>query len=200
MKKVLVTQNIMHNKYHLACDSLEQDFIEFLFKSGLSPFPVPNSPHWNEESLVQLFENVNPSGIVLSGGNNIGDFPIRDKLENLLISFAINNNLPVVGVCRGAQIIATYFGAMLVSNSGKHAGKTHRIKRLESVVFHRFIKSHHNYAITSISKNLSATFLAEDDSIEGIEHNELPIKGIMWHPERQSEIHIDDLNYFKNYF
>ena len=187
MKKVLVTQNIMHNKYHLACDSLEQDFNEFLFKSGLFPF-------------VQLFEHANPSGIVLSGGNNIGDFPIRDKLENLLISFAINNNLPVVGVCRGAQIIASYFGSMLVSKSEKHAGKTHSIKPLESVVFHRSIKSHHNYAITSVGKNLRATFLAEDDSIEGIEHNDLPIKGIMWHPERQSEIHIEDLNYFKNYF
>ena len=49
------------------------------------------------------------SGIVLSGGDDIGKYALRDKSEILLIKYSLKKKIPIFGICRGMQIISKYF-------------------------------------------------------------------------------------------
>ena len=46
------------------------------------------------------------NGIILSGGNNIGDVKERDITETYLLKYAETNEIPVLGICRGMQMLA----------------------------------------------------------------------------------------------
>ena len=80
----------------------------------------------NGELLKSWLQEIKPEAIVLSGGNNIGDFTSRDKTEDTLIRYASNQELPLLGICRGMQMIAHYHGASLVPLTG-HVRKRHRL-------------------------------------------------------------------------
>ena len=66
-------------------DCLDQKLSEWIYSFGGLTVPVPNNaPKFIKEWLVKL----NPSAIILSGGNDIGSCPIRDLTEKLLINYA----------------------------------------------------------------------------------------------------------------
>ncbi len=66
--------------------------------------------------------------IILQGGNDIFDsskeIKNRNDNENLIIKFAIANNIPLLGVCRGMQLINLYFGGKIIKKKKAYANKT----------------------------------------------------------------------------
>ena len=67
------------------------------------PIPISTST-LKYFSLTEYLEYIQPDGILLSGGNDIGEVKLRDKLEFQLLSWALKN-IPIFGICRGMQII-----------------------------------------------------------------------------------------------
>ena len=133
-------------------------------------------------------------GIILSGGDNVGRFPERDKTEKQILDYAVDKRFPVLGVCRGMQIINEYFGGkMLTNDTDSHVGKPHQIhimdQKFSKLLGHNNIQvnSFHNNIIAkkSIGENLQIFALSpHDNTVEGYYHSDLPIIGVMWHPER----------------
>jgi len=82
-------------------DTLSHDWINFFADLKIIPILIPNSL----KNLKTFFEEINVDAIILSGGDNLGDFPERDKTELDLINYAISSGIPILGVCRGMQII-----------------------------------------------------------------------------------------------
>ena len=80
----------------------------------VSPAPIPNCFHLEPDSkkqVKQAFEKwiktINPGAFLLSGGNDIGEFPDRDIVEDWLLDHAEKKNkLPALGICRGMQLMA----------------------------------------------------------------------------------------------
>lgn len=171
-------------------DALSQDWPIFLEKINLNPIFIPNSLSDIKSYLIDMHID----GLILSGGDNLGDYPERDKTEKELLDYAVQNKIPVLGVCRGMQIINDYFGGSIEqSQNSQHIRKNHPVE-ITNVNFLSFFNSdsilvnsfHYNLIRrNTLGKNLKPfAIMKSDDTIEGFSHVNLPIFGVMWHPER----------------
>lgn len=175
-------------------DVLSQDWIKFLQKLDVIPILIPN----NLENVQDFLNEIKIDGVILSGGDNIGEYPERDNTEIELINYAKNYCLPLLGVCRGMQVLNHHFGGRLeLSTKSEHVGKSHAIEFTNSKLKKIFntnsiiVNSFHNNLIQKdkLAKGLKIFALAKSDqTVEGFFHQELPFIGVMWHPERNEDI------------
>ena len=171
-------------------DALSHDWTNFLEKIGIIPIFIPNT-----FSNIKLFlDELNLDGLILSGGDNIGEFPERDNTENSLIEYGINNKIPILGICRGMQLINKFYGGSIIETTNKkHIKINHEINLLDSIKENFSnenlisVNSYHHNIVTndSLGNNLKSFAVCNfDDTVEGIIHTSNKIIGLMWHPER----------------
>ncbi|MCL2603266.1 MAG: gamma-glutamyl-gamma-aminobutyrate hydrolase family protein [Defluviitaleaceae bacterium] len=192
MKRVLVSQRVdMVTDYNEVRDSLDQNWVPFLWETGAVTFPVPNF----SKALPEILNAISPQGILLTGGYSSDEYHgisvERDKIDNFLLDYAVNHKIPLIGVCRGMQSILLYFGGNL-----KKVDAHVRVKHKINGNINRFVKSFHNYAANTVPPCLDVFARTDDGVVEGVKHSSLPIMGIMWHPEREEEIVNDDVKIF----
>lgn len=177
-------------------DAVDQKLTAWLVAAGYLPVTVPNSffaegfsPEASATALAKWLEAIGPSALVLSGGNDIGVFPSRDETEAYLLSWAQREKVPLLGICRGLQMIAVWAGTELVPVS-RHVATRHAlnpVKPDEAPLWPAQVNSYHNWGLTSCPDGFEVAATAEDGSIEAIRHQSLPWQGWMWHPEREPE-------------
>ncbi len=165
-------------------DTLDQRLTTWLTGCGYLTVPIPNvfvADCADGLDLLRLWiEQVEPSGILLSGGDDLGSDPHRDELEYGLLGIAQTLGLPALGICRGLQVMATWAGASLIPVTN-HAGVRHQVsgERIGEV------NSFHNHGVDEIPAELEVIARAEDGVVEALRHRELAWEGWMWHPERE---------------
>jgi len=209
MKIALISQR----EYHLSglenVTGLEYKYYSYFEKNGFVLIPIPNSL----SMLDDILENVKFTHIILSGGNDIDSSTylqeslyvqdssiIRDKIELRLLEVATQNNIPVLGICRGMQFINVFFGGKLIQslqnqmlNSSHGPNTTHKVlvsnpeitEFLDSEVF--TTNSFHSQGVNPLVKAQELDIFAihpETQIIEGLHHPSYPIAGVQWHPER----------------
>ena len=147
---------------------------------------VPISAYSSKESLTQLFQLF--GGFVLSGGNNIGEYPERDKLENFILEYSSTRNIPVLGICRGMQFILNYEKFSLVKFKN-HINVKHEIYFVDNKSSLE-VNSFHNFGVlhSSIRDPVKSLAYSKDNCSEYIKHKIYPWTGIMWHPEREKKL------------
>jgi|694.fasta_scaffold08991_19 gamma-glutamyl-gamma-aminobutyrate hydrolase PuuD len=132
-------------------------------------------------------------GIVIGGGSDPGipEDRDRDKMELKLIDNAIKNRIPVLGICRGAEVITVWAGGSL-QPLPKYAISNHQ-SRWHKVIFSDIwskrdldVWSHHHLRIENPG-SLKAAAFAEDGSIEAIADPKRKVLGVLWHPERSGD-------------
>ncbi|WP_290455798.1 gamma-glutamyl-CDP-amidate hydrolase [Helicobacter rodentium] len=189
MKFIGITQRLLENtSYYEVREALSVEWGEFFkeYLQGFLPLPlsyaIPFSTY--AESLGESL-----SGVILSGGNDLNSLnpnplsAMRDEYEAQILTHCLQHNLPLLGICRGAQRIAEYFGAKLELLSG-HIGN-HQVFDISSG--ERFeTNSFHNYSVRTLSDCLESFVEAEDSSIEAFKHKHKPIFALMWHIERKN--------------
>lgn len=187
--------------YHERRDCIDQRLVCFLKECGYLPVALPN----NEEIIKDYFNLVSPKAIVLTGGNSLekygGNAPERDRTDKYLIEKSIENDIPLIGICRGMQSILDYFGEELVNIHG-HVATRHFIRSLDgkSTCFNREVNSFHNQGLYELKKDdLTVLATSEDGVLKAIVHKKKPIMGIMWHPERERTFSILDINLFRTF-
>ena len=167
-------------------DCVDQNLISFFLQAGMLVYPIPNilvdvnSVNKKFEILDKWFYNISPNGIILSGGESIGTDNIRDLTELRMLDLAFKNKIPLLGICRGMQIMSTWLGAKLHSVNG-HCSSSHEIKG----EFNCNVNSYHNFSLESCPEECTIIATSEDGEIEAIRHKKLPWEGWMWHPERE---------------
>ena len=120
--------------------------------------------------------------LIFSGGATPGTNKSRDDFEAMLFLEGIRRKLPMIGICRGAQLFAVLTGSSLK----KISGHTNIVRQTNGE--RNFGPCFHEWAIDSLSKEwkiLSKDL--RDDSIELFCHEKLPILGVLAHPERCPE-------------
>jgi N5-(cytidine 5'-diphosphoramidyl)-L-glutamine hydrolase len=195
MKTVAVTQRVVIDPPHSTRrDCLDQVWSKFLLACGLVPVPVPNSV----EAALAICGQVD--GIVLTGGNDLaeygGDAPERDATETALLDMAEGRGLPVLGVCRGMQMILHRFGSPLYRVEG-HVAPRQRI-----LIDGRAadVNSFHNFAAKEVHPPLITWAVADDGVIKAVKHQQGRVFGMMWHPERLEPFRADDMALFAKVF
>lgn len=170
---------------------------------------------------INEIENIIKSvdGLILSGGPDLDPIHFnkvderdrcsidlrRDSIELKAIEIAIKKNIPILGICRGLQILNVYFGGDLITdipidviNHLNHQQKIgdayHKITIERKTLLSKLIKSNeidvnsnHHQCIGKISDNFLIGAKTDDGIIESIEFKDLNkhwIFAVQWHPER----------------
>ena len=192
MKKIGITLRVEHvEKYNEKRDAISHDWVKFLEISNVFPIFIPNTL----KDTKHFLKTMNLDGIILSGGDNKGDDIERDDTEKKIIELAIKEKIPILGICRGMQVLNDFFGgSVLLSNNCEHVAKHHEIKLIDTNMKEIFqtekikVNSFHNNLIKkeTLGHDLCIFSISENDNtIEGFYHKNLPIVGVMWHPERE---------------
>lgn len=183
MKKIIAitmkqTSNELY-KEHL--DSIDCRWLEFINYCGLMPLLIPN----NIQVAKKLMLKNKVHAILLTGGGD--PFVIskeatnRDRVENFLIKYGEKHKTPVIGVCRGMQVLLGRKGSSfkLIPDhvATKHVINIYGKKRI--------VNSFHNYAPIDVNPSFKIIANTSDGTIEGVANKEFRQLGIMWHPERE---------------
>ncbi|CTQ48878.1 Gamma-glutamyl-gamma-aminobutyrate hydrolase PuuD [Jannaschia donghaensis] len=170
-------------------DALDVRLARFVLAAGALPLPVPSA--LSEPILAEWLNAMAPDAVLLSGGSDIGTTPDRDALETALMDHARRHALPLLGICRGMQVLARAAGGALMRVEG-HVATRHR---LFGELDHD-VNSYHTLALDGLPSDYRALAKAPDGSVEAISHRTLPWEGWMWHPERADRFDPSDVARF----
>ena len=190
-------------------DSVDIEIYNLVLELGYMPILIPNEP-LIAKNLNLIFKEENIGLIVFSGGNDLynlktdvsnSKYKKRDQLEEILIKYSISNSIPILGICRGFQMIANYLGANIEQIDG-HINTTHNliIKDFSKKII---VNSFHNYGLKNVNlpKLIEPIAIYENDNtIECfITKNYLKSINIMWHPERINGAREESIKIINNY-
>jgi N5-(cytidine 5'-diphosphoramidyl)-L-glutamine hydrolase len=199
------------NGYVEPRDGLAQDW-GYYFQRNFRDFAWISIPNLEEE-VTSYIKYWGIQGLVLSGGHDIGVTPKRDLTERYLLAYAIDNDLPVLGICRGMQLIQNYFGGALSEvKDDAHIAKTHTVLLSKpSDTFGNFpdvlpneliVNSFHSMCIehNELADVLVPFALDDEGLVEAFCHQTARIIGLMWHPERYARPQSFDTSLIKQFF
>lgn len=122
--------------------------------------------------------------------------PTRDAYEFALLDSAVARAVPTLGICRGLQLVNVHAGGTLHQHVPEHAfvdepgSVEQHVVALEpqSVLASIYgstqsVNSLHHQSIDRLGANLRITASTDDGGVEGIEHTNVPIVAVQWHPE-----------------
>ncbi len=180
---------------------LPRDYVRAVQRAGalalmLAPDPV------STEDPDELLDRID--GLVLAGGADVGEDPERDAFEMALGSRALERDLPLLGICRGMQVMNVAAGGTLIEHVPDVVGhEDHRHTpgqwsdhgvRLDDGSLARTamggtatasVKSHHHQAVDRVAEGFTVTGWSDADELP--EAMESPTHrfalGVQWHPE-----------------
>lgn len=172
-------------------DALAQDWCAFLTAAlpDVVWLPVPNLGR----DVVKYVQAWGLDGFILTGGNDVGENVRRDETELALLDFAVSAQLPVFGVCRGLQMVQTFFGGRIrPCTQEQHVAVHHDVRIIDDpaglglLSGPQQVNSFHTQAVAvaDLALPLRAFAVTEDGWAEGIYHPQAPILAVQWHPER----------------
>lgn len=175
-------------------DALSQEWVGLAKACGFLPLLLPN----HLPTVRELIEARKPEGIILTGGNDLvacgGDAPERDESEQFLLRYSVGQKIPLLGVCRGMQMILSQFGTKLRKVEG-HIRIEHLLSNGDKV------NSFHSWGAVECRKPLIPKAWSADGVLEAVTHQDYPwVYGIMWHPERYHPLRERDVQFIKEVF
>ncbi len=201
--RIAITMRIVDTEgYDEPRDALAQDWAGFM--SHVFPdanwMPFPNVG----VDAVAMAEAWNIDGVILSGGNDLEERPLRDTTEKALLTWAVSTGKPIFGVCRGLQLIQDYFGGSLVQCEG-HVASRHQVRIPTTNMLGQAgtvldVTSFHNWTIATPAPGLSSMAIDAHGEVEAMIHQKHRVGGVMWHPEREVNYAESDIKLMHRFF
>lgn len=209
MKTIAISMRITEaQNYFEERNSISFDLINLIETAGLVPLLVPN----NLKNISEFLKQFNIDGVILSGGNNINPklyqsidkledvYDVRDDAEREILQYAINLELPILGICRGFHFLNVFFGGTIRNHIKGHVNKKHKLISTSNEFDKIIVNSYHNQGVIDegLGKSLIVQAKAEDGFIEAFENKDLKLLGVQWHPER--DFTNKDIQLIKNHY
>lgn len=203
MKKVGITQRVeLIRSYGERRDCLDQRWSSLLLSLDCVPVPLLNI---EPRETSRLLDTLELDAVILSGGNSIAVLdetandaaPERDAFEAELLNQLFVRDIPVLGVCRGMQMINHHLGGTLSACVGHVATRHHlNVAPAFQTLIATPVNSFHGYGISPSDLAPHLTPIAHDEGglVEGFVHVQKRLMGIMWHPEREKPFRAEDLS------
>lgn len=188
-------------------------FSDAIFEAGGIPYMIPMNAGEYADDIMSVID-----GLIIIGGHDVSPLvyqqeprkkigtikPDRDTNDTQLFRKAIDNGIPVLGVCRGLQLINAVLGGTLYQDLSEYDGISiqHNQKAKPEYVTHSInvdqdsyisrlvddmslINSVHHQMVDELAPSLKASAWSQDQVIEAFESKEETplIIGVQWHPE-----------------
>jgi putative glutamine amidotransferase len=183
---------------------LPRDYVRAVQRAGALPIlfaPDPVSTENPDEVLDRI------DGLVLAGGVDVGEDPERDAFEMALTRRALERDVPLLGICRGMQVMNVAAGGTLVEHVPDVVGHENHRHTMGTFADHAValepqslaaraageehhpVKSHHHQAVDRVAAPFRITGWADDDRLpEAMEATGSRFAlGVQWHPEADEE-------------
>ena len=129
--RVAISMRTGATEYNEPLDSLSQAWVHLLESMDLMPILLPASLSYPE----QFLHSMNISGVILTGGDDLASQKEepneleknRDEKEIRVIKFCQKNSLPLLGVCRGLQLLISHTTGKIPESIHNHAGTKHNL-------------------------------------------------------------------------
>ena len=198
----------MNKKILLAAKSKIENYSEAVRACGCTPVTefVPEEMDDYAGLLLCGGNDINPAyyGEEIAGSVDI-DYQ-RDEAEFDIAKRFVQAGKPIMGICRGYQLLNVLFGGSLeqhIETAHRHSSGTaedlvHSVTANQGSIAaklygeHFMVNSYHHQAVKKLGNGLHITMVSEEGIIEGFEHEKFPVFGVQWHPE------MDDTEYSKN--
>ncbi|CDA07682.1 gamma-glutamyl-gamma-aminobutyrate hydrolase family protein [Fusobacterium animalis] len=192
---------------------VNKDYVDAVIRAGGVPLIIPFST--DKEVIISQAQLID--GLILSGGHDINPynygqepsqkigetFPERDTYEMILLEESKKRNIPILGICRGFQLINVAAGgtlyqdlSLIPGNILKHNQvsnptlKTHKVEIKENSVIssifgkETMVNSFHHQVIDKVANDFIVVAKASDGVVEAIEHKTYKfLVAVQWHPE-----------------
>ncbi len=194
---------------------LNEAYYRSVLEAGAIPVVIP--PHDDLSILPDLLDSLD--GILLSGGADMnplfmGEEPVRglhsvnfkrDQQELVIARLAYDRQIPMLGICRGIQMMVVALGGSIYQDIYsqvskdclKHTQELDRATPSHSVTFTQgsllhelfktdtiYVNSFHHQAVKDVPACLKVTATSPDGIVEAVESTEYKsILGVQWHPE-----------------
>lgn len=194
--------------------TLLEGYYRSVLEAGGTPLVIPAFD--DTDALASVLDHVD--ALILSGGGDINPLylneepirelssinPARDRQELLLVRLAANRQIPILGICRGIQVMTAALGGVLYQDIYKEASATlkhsqetdrhiatHSIRiasssRLAAIfgATNLHVNSFHHQAVKEAAPGFAVTAVSPDGLIEAVESTEhKSMIGVQWHPE-----------------
>ena len=209
-----------------SADGIHEFYAKSVIEAGGLPMLLPIT--LNDDVINQMIGAID--GLLLTGGPDLdpllyGEAPHRnlgfvyydrDAFDMRLVKAAVNANIPILGICRGCQVINVAFGGTLYQDlpsqcEGVHAHslnsdpKTpgHYVDIVQDSLLASIygetacVNSLHHQAVKDVAPDFFVAAKAKDGVIECIQHKERFILGVQWHPEWLSRLDDKALKIFE---
>lgn len=129
---------------------------------------------------------------LLPNGSERLDLP-RDELEFALFASFAALGKPILGICRGMQVINVALGGTLIQDLPSQRGVRHSSPEGQPPLFHDVVwtdgrrgrvNSYHHQAVDILGAGLEVFAASPDGTVEAVMHDTLPVFAVQWHPER----------------
>lgn len=194
-------------------DYIQIDYVDAIRQVGGMPVILPIGDSDVAADYIEMVD-----GLLLAGGQGVtpilyGTEPLRevtdtdiyrDRFEIALVKAAISAHKPILGICRGSQVINVALGGTLYQDIYSQMGATEKHNQLptsweiptqhvttmsdswlDRLLGHRFlVNTFHHQAIHELGEGLTAVAESDDHVIEAIESTDGSVVGVQFHPER----------------
>ncbi len=196
------------------------DYVNSILRSGGAPVLLP---YLADQDVIAAALEV-ADGVLLPGGGDVVSLrygeephpkehyhnPARDEMEFEVVQLALEKGLPILGICRGVQVLNVALGGTLVQDvpSEVEGAVKHFSHGLAPVLLHNVdieegsllaqilgatslaVNSWHHQAVRDLGRGLRVNCRSRDGVIEGVESDEgKPILGVQCHPEEVAAIY-----------
>ncbi|MBI6871597.1 gamma-glutamyl-gamma-aminobutyrate hydrolase family protein [Clostridium aciditolerans] len=221
---LLIDQGGMFPGYKRAY--VNNDYVQTVAMAGGTPFILP---------LISDYETIkgqiaNIDALIISGGYDVnplvyGEEPIpeqgflcpeRDDYDIKVIKIALELNKPILGICRGLQILNAALGGTIYQDTSKIEGSyikhqqssrpdvaSHTVEVIKETKLYDILgesaltNSFHHQAIKEVATGFKVSARAKDGVIEAIEKEEGFVIAVQWHPEMMAKKDSKMLDLFK---
>nr|WP_306933752.1 gamma-glutamyl-gamma-aminobutyrate hydrolase family protein [Streptomyces luteogriseus] len=177
---------------------------------GLAAMLPPDDTRYAADAVARL------DGLVIAGGPDVEPVrygaereprtgppaPERDAWELALIEAALSAGVPLLGICRGMQLLNVALGGTLVQHIDGHAEVMgvfggHAVKPVPGSLYagvvpeETYVPTYHHQAVDRLGEGLVPSAYAADGTVEAVE---LPsadwVLGVQWHPEMGEDVRV----------
>ena len=172
-------------------DTLDVRLAALVWEVGFTPVPLASGV----TDIKGYLDALDLDAFVLSGGGEVGDPAERAELERVILARSAADLRPVLGICRGMQVIVAACGGTLDPVEG-HVATRHTVSG--DLSNEREVNSFHTLGLRPdhVPLSLAAVARAPDGTVEAVRHRVHPWTAIMWHPEREHPYDSADLALF----